>query len=216
MTAGTTSERASGEARTARPLTLVLASASPRRCELLTRLGLDFVVRPADLDETPLPREAPAAMVERLARAKATAAAHPGELVLAADTTVVVGGDMLAKPEDAADAARMLRLLSGRRHEVLTGVALCAGGDRLVSAVERTWVTLAPLSAREIDWYVASREPLGKAGAYAIQGLVSLFVTAIDGNYLNVVGLPLPLVYRLASALGFDLLAISEAPARAG
>jgi nucleoside triphosphate pyrophosphatase len=178
---------------------LVLASASPRRSALLAGLGLTFTVRPAHLDETPRPGEPPADLVLRLARAKASAvadrAASPPELVLA----------------DDADAARMLRALAGRAHDVVTGVALFDGATgRMVSGVERTRVAFAPMSEREIAWYVASGEPRDRAGAYAIQGLAALFVTGVDGNWGNVVGLPLPLVYRLARELGFDLLEGSE------
>jgi septum formation protein len=195
--------------------TLVLASASPRRSALLAGIGLVFRVRPAPVDETPRPGEAPAAVVERLARAKA-AAARPvaGEVALGADTEVALEGTVFGKPADAADAARMLRLLAGREHDVWTGVALLDGtSGRLASGVELTRVRIAPLSAREIDWYVQSGEPLDRAGAYAIQGRFALFATAIAGNYANVVGLPLPLVYRLAGELDHDLLALAGRPA---
>src|SRR5215207_2751632 len=181
---------------------LVLASGSPRRRELLARLGVRFTIRAADIDETPRPGEAPDVYVLRLAEEKARAAARSGELVLAADTTVVVDGEILGKPVDDADAARMLRLLAGREHEVLTGVAVVdmadrAEPERMVSAVERTAVRMAPLSPEEIEWYVATGEPRDKAGAYAIQELGSLFVTGVAGNQSNVVGLPVPVVYRL-------------------
>jgi nucleoside triphosphate pyrophosphatase len=194
---------------------LVLASASPRRSALLAGLGLTFTVRPAHLDETPRPGEPPADLVLRLARAKASAvadrAASPPELVLAADTEVILDDAPLGKPADDADAARMLRALAGRAHDVVTGVALFDGATgRMVSGVERTRVAFAPMSEREIAWYVASGEPRDRAGAYAIQGLAALFVTGVDGNWGNVVGLPLPLVYRLARELGFDLLEGSE------
>lgn len=185
---------------------LVLASASPRRRELLARLGVRFTVRAADIDETPRLGEAPGVYVLRLAQEKARAAAQPGELVLAADTTVVVDGEILGKPEDDADAVRMLRLLSGREHEVLTGVAVVElETERMVSAVERTAVRMAPLSPEEIEWYVATGEPRDKAGAYAIQELGSLFVTGVAGNQSNVVGLPVPVVYRLLLEVGFDV-----------
>jgi septum formation protein len=187
---------------------LVLASASPRRRELLARLGVRFTVRAADIDETPRPGEAPGVYVLRLAQEKARAAARPGELVLAADTTVVVDGEILGKPTDDADAARMLRLLSGREHEVLTGVAVVElEPERMVSAVERTAVRMAPLSPEEIEWYVDTGEPRDKAGAYAIQELGSLFVTGVAGNQTNVVGLPVPVVYRLLLEVGFDVKA---------
>ena len=197
---------------------LVLASASPRRTALLAQLGLTFTVRPAHLDETPRPGEAPAATVERLAREKA-AAARPGdgELAIAADTEVAVDGSVFGKPADGADAARMLRLLAAREHEVVTGVALLDGtSGRIASGVERTRVAVAPLSPHEIAWYVASGEPLDRAGAYAIQGRFALFATAVAGNYGNVVGLPLPLVYRLARELGHDLLAMADPTRGAG
>jgi septum formation protein len=185
---------------------LVLASASPRRRELLAGLGLQFTVRPADVDETPRDGEDPGAYVLRLAQEKAAAVARDQEeLVLAADTTVVVDGEILGKPSDEEDARRMLRRLSGREHEVLTGLALCEAGGRDASSVERSRVRMAALSEDEIAWYAASGEPLDKAGAYAIQGLGSLFVEAVAGNYSNVVGLPVPAVYRLFAALGYDL-----------
>ncbi|HET9229561.1 MAG TPA: Maf family protein [Thermoanaerobaculia bacterium] len=178
----------------------MLASGSPRRRELLEGLGLRFRVRPVDLDESPLPGEAPRDYVLRLALEKATARVEPGELVLAADTTVVVDGEILGKPQDDEDARRMLRLLSGRDHSVLTGIAL---GD--AAEVDETRVRFAPLSDAEIDWYVATGEPRDKAGAYAIQGLGSLFVESVEGNYWNVVGLPVPRLYRLFARLGYDL-----------
>ena len=185
----------------------MLASASPRRRELLAGLGLAFTVRPAATDETPLPGEGGAALVERLAREKAGAAARPGEIALGADTTVVLDGALLGKPADDAEAAAMLARLSGREHEVLTGVALVeGGGGRVTAAVVRSRVRFAELSRREIAWYVASGEPHDKAGAYAIQGRAALFATAVLGNYANVVGLPLPAVRRLFGELGYDLL----------
>jgi septum formation protein len=189
---------------------LVLASSSPRRRELLSGLGLRFTVRASEIDETLLPGEAPDAYVLRLAREKARAAGRPGELVLAADTSVIIEGEILGKPRDGADAERMLRLLSGREHEVLTGVAVLDATGRLAAGVERTVVRVAPLSAEEIAWYVATGEPRDKAGAYAIQGLGALFVEAVTGNYSNVVGLPVPTVYRLFRELGYDLKGLRE------
>ena len=183
---------------------LVLASGSPRRRELLEGLGLRFTVRPVHLDETPRPGEPPRDYVLRLAAGKAAARIGPGELVLAADTTVVVDGEILGKPEDAGDARRMLRLLSGREHSVLTGIAL-QNGSRQEAEVDETLVRFAELSGAEIDWYVGTGEPRDKAGAYAIQGLGSLLVEAVEGNYSNVVGLPIPRVYRLFGRLGYDL-----------
>jgi len=175
---------------------LVLASASPRRADLLRAAGINFAVRAADVDETRLAGEPPEAYVIRLARAKAAAVARGGESVLGSDTTVVVGGEILGKPLDGPDAGRMLRLLSGRWHEVLTGVALRRRGE-VRAEVATTRVKFAPLSAAEIEWYVATGEPFDKAGAYAIQGFGSRFVERIEGSYSNVVGLPVEVVYRM-------------------
>ncbi len=189
---------------------LVLASGSPRRREMLVNLGVDFRLRPVDIDESPADGETPERYVLRLARAKARAAsdspaAAEREIVLAADTIVAAEGRLLGKPRDAGDARRMLERLSGRVHEVLTGVAVRTPDFR-GAEVERTRVRFAELSAAEIEWYVDSGEPLDKAGAYAIQGLGALFVAEVDGNYSNVVGLPLPLTYRLLREAGFSLL----------
>jgi septum formation protein len=181
---------------------LVLASQSPRRSEILRQAGIPFTVRPVEVDETPLAGESPRVYVERLALAKALAApATPQETVLAADTTVTIEGALLAKPADAADARRMLKLLSGRRHDVLTGICL-RKGESLIRDCASTAVWFQPLSAKEIDEYVASGEPADKAGAYAIQGLASKFVERIEGCYLNVMGLPVSLVYRCLARLG--------------
>jgi|CXWL01.1.fsa_nt_gi septum formation protein len=186
---------------------LVLASGSPRRRDLLAALGLSFTVRPADLDESQLPGEDPEAYVLRLARDKARADARPGELVLAADTTVVLAGEVLGKPADADEAAAMLRRLAGQTHRVLSGIALFdASADRMAAAVDRTEVEITSMSDSEIAWYVATGEPMDKAGAYAAQGLGSLFVGRVRGNHYNVVGLPVPEVYRLFARLGHDLL----------
>ena len=175
---------------------LVLASQSPRRSEILRQAGIPFAVRVADVDESVLPGENPRAYVERLAETKARAVpAAPEETVLGADTTVVIDGEILAKPADAADAHRMLSLLSGRRHEVLTGICLRRGAEA-ISESAATAVVFAELSEREIAEYVASGEPMDKAGAYAIQGLASKFVERIEGDYFNVMGLPVALVYR--------------------
>ncbi len=204
----------------------MLASGSPRRREMLQNLGVDFAVRPADVDESPLPGELPEPYVLRLARAKAQAvpASNPclsapparHEIVLAADTIVTQDGELLGKPRDAADARRMLERLSGREHEVLTGVAVARArgqqAEHLRAEVERTRVRFAELSPAEIAWYVASGEPLDKAGAYAVQGLGALFVARLDGNYSNVVGLPLPLTYRLLAEVGFSLRAELDPP----
>ncbi len=178
-------------------LNLVLASRSPRRAELLQAGGFAFTVRAADIDETPLPGEFARDYVLRIAGEKARAvAAAASESVLAADTSVVLGSEIMGKPKDAADARRMLRALSGRMHEVVTGICL-KRGDRVVRDVASTSVWFAPLSMEEIESYVASGEPMDKAGAYGIQGLASRFIERIDGSYTNVVGLPVALVYRL-------------------
>jgi len=177
---------------------LVLASRSPRRADLLTSAGYDFEVVPADINERLLDQETPAAHVRRLAREKAAVVArdHPESIVLGADTVVVIDGVVLGKPADDADAAGMLGRLSGRTHEVLTGVALHTRNDQWCE-VASTRVTFRELTARDIAWYVGSREPEGKAGAYAIQGRASRFVTRIEGPYTNVVGLPIGLVDHL-------------------
>ena len=182
---------------------LILASSSPRRAELLRAAGIDFDVQSADLDETAYAGETPDAYVRRLAAEKArTVLVHGGAaVVLAADTTVVIDETILGKPADEEDAARMLRLLSGRTHEVLTAVSVARAGAVMLTEVERTIVEFAPLSQFEIDWYVATGEPRDKAGAYAIQGYASRFVTRIDGSYSNVVGLPVALVYEILKGM---------------
>jgi septum formation protein len=150
----------------------------------------------AAVDETPLPGERPEKYVQRVAAEKALAVeCGPGETVLGADTTVVIDGEMLAKPADAADARRMLELLSGRKHEVLTGIAL-RRGDEVTRDWAATEVWFARLTEGEIEAYIASGEPMGKAGGYAIQGLASKHIEKIEGCYFNVVGLPVALVYR--------------------
>jgi septum formation protein len=172
---------------------------------LLSGLGLAFTVRAADVDETPRPGEPPAACVRRLALAKATARSEDDELVLGADTVVVLDGQLLGKPRDSADARRMLASIAGREHTVLTGVTLHGEAQgRQETAVEASRVRMARMSPREIEWYVATGEPLDKAGSYAVQGVGALFVEAIYGNYTNVVGLPLPATCRLFGALGYD------------
>jgi septum formation protein len=179
---------------------LVLASASPRRQELLRNAGIEFVVHPASLPEIPRPGELPRSFAERMAREKALAVAaqRPNDVVLGADTVVVVDREILGKPRDSSDAARMLRLLSGRKHEVITGV--CLAGGKLKAAVirsEQTTVIMNPLSDDDIRSYVASGEPMDKAGAYAIQGIASRWISRIEGDYFNVVGLPVALVWRM-------------------
>jgi septum formation protein len=183
---------------------LVLASASPRRAEILRAVGWPFEALPVDIDESPRQSETAAAYVERLAQEKAEAAARQqrtSRLVLGADTVVVAGDRvMLGKPRDEDDARRMLRLLSGGWHEVLTGVALVRAGEQIKRTVahEVTRVRFCSLSDEEINWYVATGEPMDKAGAYAVQGRAALFIEEIRGDYWNVVGLPVQLVYRLA------------------
>ncbi len=180
---------------------LILASASPRRAELLSAAGIPFTVRPVDVDEQPREGERPREYVLRVARDKARACPGPPDaVVLGADTAVIAAGEILGKPVDAADAARMLRLLSGRAHLVLTGVVLRCR-EREAAAVESTAVTLAPLTEEDIAWYVGTGESSDKAGAYAVQGLASRFVDRIDGSYSNVVGLPVTTVCRLLAAL---------------
>ncbi len=175
---------------------LVLASQSPRRSEILRQAGIPFVVRAAEVDETPLHGERPEDYVRRLAERKAWAVeAVPEEMVLGADTTVVIDGQMLGKPVDAEDARRMLRLLAGRRHGVLTGICLRTGTRATVDWAE-TEVWFSPMTEAEIAEYVSSSEPMDKAGAYAIQGLASKYIQKIEGCYFNVVGLPIALVYH--------------------
>jgi septum formation protein len=198
---------------------LVLASASPRRQDLLKSAGISFQVQSADIDETPFPGESARDCAERLAREKALAVwrTRPGDLVLGADTVVVVDQAILGKPIDANDAARMLHLLSGRVHEVITGVCLASPSDgttnppnasgtrsencELTTSSETTLVTFTALTDAEIRDYVATGEPMDKAGAYAIQGIASRWIPRIEGDYSNVVGLPVARVYRMLQEL---------------
>jgi len=208
---------------------LVLASASPRRHELLRNAGIPFIVQPADIDETPLPSEPPLQCAQRLAREKALSVSRTRSqnLVLGADTIVVIDEAILGKPVDADDAVRMLRLLSGRVHRVITGVCLVGTvpsgqwpvigkaeprprsyeilrteNQELRTASETTLVTMSELSEDEIREYVATGEPMDKAGAYAIQGMASRWIPRIEGDYSNVVGLPVALVYRMLQEQG--------------
>lgn len=210
---------------------LILASASPRRQELLRNARIPFVAQAADIEERLREGESPRECAERLAREKALAVAQarPEERILGADTIVVVDGNILGKPRDAADAARMLRMLSGRDHEVITGVCvlgavvggqgpgaskdktqtarsvderLTTGGRRVVTASETTIVTMSELSDDDIHEYIATGEPMDKAGAYAIQGIASRWIPRIEGDYSNVVGLPVALVYGMLRELG--------------
>ncbi len=192
---------------------LVLASTSPRRAELLKAAGFAFSIRPVDADESGDPDEPAEAYVRRIAIAKAVAAGPPAPdvVILTADTVVVLDGLRLGKPIDGADATSMLARLSGRTHEVLTAIALSHRTTRTVD-VAQTRVTFNVLPPQVIDWYVASREPLDKAGAYAVQGLASRFVERIEGSYTNVVGLPVDLVYRRLLALD-PVFALGGAPA---
>jgi septum formation protein len=183
---------------------LVLASRSPRRAEILKAVGWAFEILPANVDEKRFEGEAAVPYVRRLAQTKAETVAKNMStgLVLGADTVVLVDDKILGQPADAEDARRMLELLSGRWHEVLTAVALLrAGADSLVVEHEKTRVRFAEMSRAEIAWYVATGEPMDKAGAYAVQGGAALFIEEIHGDYFNVVGLPLRLVYKLAQAM---------------
>ena len=174
---------------------IILASRSPRRAELLAAAGIAFDVLAADIDETPRANEAPDAYVERLAieKARAVFALRPAARVLGADTTVTIDGEILGKPVDTGDALRMLRKLNGRAHEVHTGVAVVSSGG-VQSAVDTTRVWFDAMTDEDISWYVATGEPIDRAGAYAIQGLASRFIPRIEGSYSNVVGLPVAMV----------------------
>lgn len=184
---------------------LVLASASPRRRELLAILGVQYRVAPADIDETPLPDEAASRYVQRMALQKAQAGLResgPAAVVLGADTTVVVDGRILGKPLDRADALRMLAVLSGRAHQVYSAVAVCGAGG-CHEALSSTEVTFREVSAAEAAAYWETGEPADKAGAYGIQGLGSVFVSRISGSYTGVVGLPLFETAQLLTSAGF-------------
>jgi septum formation protein len=185
---------------------IVLASGSPRRRELLTMLGLRFDVEVPDVDESRHPDEEPAPYVERVARLKAGAAAGSGRLVIAADTAVVFDGHVLGKPAHPAEARAMLAALAGETHAVYTGVAVAADGV-MSSTVERSLVRLLPLTDEEVAGYVSTGEPMDKAGAYALQGLGSVFVESVEGSPTNVIGFPMHVVARLLRAHGVDLLA---------
>ena len=187
-------------------MTIVLASASPRRQELLINAGIEFVVRPANIPEVRLPHESPKGFAERMAQEKARTirdnveAAHPQNknslAVLGADTVVVIGNEVLGKPTNSGDAARMLRLLSGREHSVITGV--CLSGETFEDVrSETTIVYFGELSESDIKSYIKTGEPMDKAGAYAIQGMASRWISKIEGDYNNVVGLPVDLVLQM-------------------
>ena len=185
------------------PVEVILASQSPRRRELLTLVGIAHVVSPADIDESVMPDELPVPHCERLARAKAHVLAerHPSAVVIAADTIVVLDGDILGKPRDVADARAMIARLSGRTHTVFTAMAVARGG-RTESAVEEVAVTFRVLSAEEIAEYVATGEPMDKAGAYGIQGYGATIVERIDGDYFSVMGLGLRRLVALLERVG--------------
>jgi septum formation protein len=183
---------------------MVLASASPRRRHLLEMLGIPHVVHPADVDETRLPGEVPEAMAVRLATAKASAVhvRRPDDLVLAADTVVIIDDQVLGKPAYPADAERMLALLSGRSHRVVTGVALVVPGGDVRERYDVTHVWFRELSADLIRSYVATGEPLDKAGSYGVQGVGAVLVERVDGDFFSVMGLPLRLVVELLEEAG--------------
>lgn len=192
---------------------LILASASPRRQELLRIAGIPFSVQPAAIDETPVAGESPRTCAERLARQKTLAVSQrrPHDYVLGADTIVVVDEKILGKPRDSEDAFRMLRLLSGRQHLVITGICVIAPGSGALPPVRRheietssetTLVTMCDLSEKEIREYVNTGEPMDKAGAYAIQGIASRWIPRIEGDYSNVVGLPVARVYARLKEMG--------------
>ena len=204
------SERSERMARTGPRL--VLASGSPRRRLLLETIGLRFTAVPPDIDETPRHDEDPRGYVERLAREKAGAVtASPADLVVAADTTVAFAGEILGKPVDAADARRMLLLLSDQTHEVHTGVAVRNGG-RTATRVVTTCVTMVTMAEADIAWYLGTSEPLDKAGAYALQGAGGLLVRSVEGSSSNVVGLPLAELAELLAATGWPLDRLRHEP----
>ncbi|MEO6122220.1 MAG: Maf family protein [Ilumatobacteraceae bacterium] len=192
------------------PTRVILASASPRRKDLLDEIGLSFIVVPSDIDESVRPGEAPVDYVRRLAVEKATVATTAdGDLVIAADTTVDVDGEILAKPDDQADARRMLKMLSGRAHRVHTGLAV-RYRDQTVAQVGSTFVKLQPITDEMMEWYLATGESMGKAGAYAIQGEAAVLVDGIQGSITNVIGLPLALLDQLMSMVGVSLAALAD------
>jgi len=188
---------------------IILASQSPRRAELLAAIGVRFTTQPGYIDESVNPGESPADYIMRISLAKASEVArhHNSGLVIAADTIVVIDGQILGKPSDEEDARRMLRELSWRWHEVMTAVALLdTATGRIAADYITTRVRFAEMKPHEIEWYVSTGEPMDKAGAYGIQGKGGLFVEEIAGNYHNVVGLPLTLLYKLAREVGYSLI----------
>jgi len=188
---------------------VILASASPRRRELLASIGIDFEVIPSHIPEVRAPGEAPEEYVARLSREKATEVArrHPSQWIIAADTTVLLGDELLEKPVDAEDAKRMLATIAGRTHIVYTGVTVQNHErDYRDTRVAESEVRMLPLGARDIEWYVATGEPLDKAGAYAVQGIGAMFIDSIHGSYTNVVGLPLALLFQMLRKADLDPL----------
>ncbi len=188
---------------------IILASASPRRAELLAKFGVQFAIEPSHIDESTQPDESPVEYITRLALAKVrdVGSRHQDGLIIGADTTVVFEGEILGKPQDEAAAFKMLRALAGRWHIVMTSVALLVvEAQREIVSYEKTMVRFARMNDEEIKWYLASGEYKDKAGAYGIQGSGGIFVKEIAGNYHNVVGLPLPLVYKLSQQVDYRLL----------
>ena len=185
----------------------ILASASPRRRELLMSINLDFEIIPSHIPEVRGEGESPEEYVARLSREKAAAIAEkfPADWIIAADTTVLLGDQLLEKPEDAEDAARMLATIAGKTHTVYTGVTLLnLARNWHDTRVAESEVRMLPLDAREIEWYVATGEPLDKAGAYAVQGTGAMFIDSIHGSYTNVVGLPLATLFGMLRKAGID------------
>ncbi|MDL2258208.1 Maf family protein [Eubacteriales bacterium OttesenSCG-928-K08] len=186
---------------------LILASQSPRRREVLKLMGLDFEVIVSNVEENAPENLSPEKLVCALALQKAQAVylMHPEDCVIGADTIVFIDEKVIGKPADDMDAKRILNLLQGRTHEVYTGLAVLSSTGRDVQA-ERTKVVFAPMSQEEIDWYVSTGEPGDKAGAYGVQGLGSLFVEKVEGNYFNVIGMPVPLLYKMLNGAGIKVL----------
>ena len=193
------------------PSSVVLASASPRRLGLLKNIGVDPEVRPADIDETPLPGESPARYVERLAVAKAAAVARDGEVVIAADTTVSINGQIIGKPASRAEALDILRTLSGQTHTVFTGLAVLSPSGT-TSAIVTSEVTFIQASADLLAWYADTDEPYDKAGGYGLQGAGSMLVAGVQGSVTNVVGLPLAQLHELMSIPRVTLTHRPEGP----
>ncbi len=191
---------------------MILASGSPRRRELLARIGVDVTVAPTDIDECVLEGEDPVSYVLRLAMDKAGAApALPADLVIAADTTVDVDGRILGKPQDEADAREMLKMLSGRAHRVHTGLAIRHAG-RTVADVATTLVKMVPITDELMEWYIGTSESIDKAGAYAIQGEAAVLIDGVQGSITNVIGLPMALLDRLLASVGLSIADLERSP----